>query len=328
MFIGYRTLKTAVAAALAMWIAEQMKLDYYVFAAIIAILSIQATRKKSIRSSYERIMASILAIGIGFLIFEVVGYRPVALALYFILFLPLTQRLRLQDGFITSVVILTHLYTARQLNLAIFLNEVYLILIGVGVGLLVNMYMPSLDRVITERRQQIDKRIAALFFEVAAAIETGRINHHSLTLEETERLLREGKDASLKRMGNAIGRRNDDEDYSYFRMREQQFELLRGIVRNVDDLVLIVDEGKKVADLFRTIGDNVRPEADASLFLQELADLLATFRASPLPTTREEFEVRSALLHMLQETEQYLQLKQRFVAKSEEIKHRRGKRTK
>ncbi|MGA9232573.1 MAG: aromatic acid exporter family protein, partial [Exiguobacterium oxidotolerans] len=45
-------------------------------------------------------------------------------------------------------------------------------------------------------------------------------------------------------------------------------------------------------------------------------------------TTREEFEVRSALLHMLQETEQYLQLKQRFVARSEEIKHRRGKRTK
>jgi len=313
VFIGYRTLKTAVAAALAMWIAETMQLDYYVFAAIIAILSIQATRKKSFRSSYERIMASVLAIGLGFVIFEVIGYRPISIALYFIIFLPLTQRLRLQDGFITSVVILTHLYVARQLNLSIFLNELYLLLIGVGVGLLVNMYMPSLDRKIAERRLQIDQRIAALFFEVAAAIETGRINRHSLTLHETERLLKEGKDASLKRMGNAIGRRNDDEDYRYFRMREQQFELLNGIVRNVDDLVLVVDEGKKVADLFRTIGDNVRPDADATLFLMELKRLLEDFRESPLPKTRDEFEVRSALLHMLQEAEQYLKLKQRFV---------------
>ncbi len=313
MLIGYRTLKTAVAAALAMWIAEEMQLDYYVFAAIIAILSIQATRKKSFRASYERIMASLLAIGVGYILFEVIGYRPIAIALYFIIFLPVTQRLRLQDGFITSVVILTHLYTAQKLDLDIFLNEIYLLLIGVGVGLLVNMYMPSLDQTIAERRRQIDQRIAALFFEVAAAVETGRINHHSLTLHETERLLKEGKDASLKRMGNAIGRRNDDEDYLYFRMREQQFELLSGIVRNVDDLVLVVAEGKKVADLFRTIGDNVRPDADATVFLNELRRLLEEFRVSPLPTTRDEFEVRSALLHMLQETEQYLQLKQRFV---------------
>lgn len=66
-----------------------------------------------------------------------------------------------------------------------------------------------------------------------------------MTLDETERLLREGKDAALKRMGNAIGRRNDDEDYAYFRMREQQFELLRGIVHHAEELVLVVEEGKK-----------------------------------------------------------------------------------
>lgn len=311
--IGYRTLKTAVAAALAMWIAEQLKLDYYVFAAIIAILSIQSTRKKTFRSSYERIMASLLAIVLGFILFEVIGYRPVTLLIYFILFLPSVQRLRLQDGFITSVVILTHLYTERQLNAHILLNESLLLGIGVGVGLLVNMYMPSLDLLIDDRREKIDQRIAALFFEVAAAIETGRVNHHALTLNETERLLHEGKDAALKRMGNAIGRRNDDEDYAYFRMREQQFELLRGIVHHAEELVLVVEEGKKVAAFFRTIGDNVRPEADAMVYISELEALLTRFRASALPVTREEFEVRSALLHMLQEAEQYLRLKQRYV---------------
>jgi len=314
MKIGYRTMKTAIAAGLAMWIAERLGLDYYVFAAIIAILSIQATRTKSLRSSYERIMASLLAIGVGFVLFELIGYRPVTLVIYFIVFLPLTQRLRLQDGFITSVVILTHLYTEQRLTFDIFINEMLLILVGVGVGLVVNMYMPSLDRDIEETRKNIDSRLASLFYDVAASIETGVFNRHALSLDETERLLMFGKDAALKRMGNAIGRRNDDEDYRYFRMREQQFELLRGIVHNVEDIGLVVPEGKKVAAFLRTVGDNVRPEADATRFLDELHELLIDFRASPLPGSREEFEARSSLLHILQEAEQYLSLKKRFAS--------------
>ena len=40
MKIGTRTLKTAVAAGIAMLISETIHLDYFVFSAIIAILSI------------------------------------------------------------------------------------------------------------------------------------------------------------------------------------------------------------------------------------------------------------------------------------------------
>ena len=75
---------------------------------IIAILSIQETRKKSFRASYERVMASLIAIGMGALMFTLLGYSPATLTLYFVMFIPLVQQLKLQDGMITSVVILTH----------------------------------------------------------------------------------------------------------------------------------------------------------------------------------------------------------------------------
>ncbi|MBQ6459755.1 MAG: aromatic acid exporter family protein, partial [Exiguobacterium sp.] len=266
MKIGTRTLKTAVAAGIAMLISETIHLDYFVFAAIIAILSIQETRKKSIRASYERVMASLLAIGMGAAMFTLLGYSPVTLTLYFVIFIPLVQQLKLQDGLITSVVILTHLYTEAQFTLELFINELLLIAIGVGVGLVVNMYMPTLDREIVRIKENIDRSLAVLFYDVAACVETGVYNNHSMMLIKTRDYLKEGKDLALRRMGNSIGKRNEDMDYLYFRMRERQYDILKRVADNAREITMVVNEAKPVATFLRRVGDHVNEQADASVF--------------------------------------------------------------
>lgn len=327
MKIGTRTLKTAVAAGIAMLISETIHLDYFVFAAIIAILSIQETRKKSIRASYERVMASLLAIGMGAAMFTLLGYSPVTLTLYFVIFIPLVQQLKLQDGLITSVVILTHLYTEAQFSLELFINELLLIAIGVGVGLVVNMYMPTLDREIDRIKDSIDRSLAVLFYDVAACVETGVYNNHSMMLIKTRDYLKEGKDLALRRMGNSIGKRNEDMDYLYFRMRERQYDILKRVADNAREITMIVNEAKPVATFLRRVGDHVNEQADASIFLQELEEMIEHYRKNvPLPTTREEFEVRSSLLNILSDVKSYLILKERYILLLKEHGHARKKR--
>lgn len=327
MKIGTRTLKTAVAAGIAMLISETIHLDYFVFAAIIAILSIQETRKKSIRASYERVMASLLAIGMGAAMFTLLGYSPVTLTLYFVIFIPLVQQLKLQDGFITSVVILTHLYTEAQFTLELFINELLLIAIGVGVGLVVNMYMPTLDREIERIKENIDRSLAVLFYDVAACVETGVYNNHSMMLMKTRDYLKEGKDLALRRMGNSIGKRNEDMDYLYFRMRERQYDILKRVADNAKEITMVVNEAKPVAAFLRRVGDHVNEQADASVFLQELEEMIEHYRKNvPLPTTREEFEVRSSLLNILSDVKSYLILKERYIMLLKEHGHAREKR--
>ncbi|WP_215142741.1 aromatic acid exporter family protein [Exiguobacterium qingdaonense] len=327
MKIGTRTLKTAVAAGIAMLISETVHLDYFVFAAIIAILSIQETRKKSIRASYERVMASLLAIGLGAAMFTLLGYSPVTLTLYFVIFIPLVQQLKLQDGFITSVVILTHLYTEAQFSLELFINELLLIAIGVGVGLVVNMYMPTLDREIERIKDSIDRSLAVLFYDVAACVETGVYNNHSMMLIKTRDYLKEGKDLALRRMGNSIGKRNEDMDYLYFRMRERQYDILKRVADNAREITMVVNEAKPVATFLRRVGDHVNEQADASVFLQELEEMIEHYRKNvPLPTTREEFEVRSSLLNILSDVNSYLILKERYIVLLKEHGHAREKR--
>lgn len=327
MKIGTRTLKTAVAAGIAMLISETIHLDYFVFAAIIAILSIQETRKKSIRASYERVMASLLAIGMGAAMFTLLGYSPVTLTLYFVIFIPLVQQLKLQDGLITSVVILTHLYTEAQFSLELFINELLLIAIGVGVGLVVNMYMPTLDREIERIKDSIDRSLAVLFYDVAACVETGVYNNHSMMLIKTRDYLKEGKDLALRRMGNSIGKRNEDMDYLYFRMRERQYDILKRVAENAREITMVVNEAKPVATFLRRVGDHVNEQADASVFLQELEEMIEHYRKNvPLPTTREEFEVRSSLLNILSDVKSYLILKERYILLLKEHGHAREKR--
>ncbi|WP_214701886.1 MULTISPECIES: aromatic acid exporter family protein [unclassified Exiguobacterium] len=327
MKIGTRTLKTAVAAGIAMLISETIHLDYFVFAAIIAILSIQETRKKSIRASYERVMASLLAIGMGAAMFTLLGYSPVTLTLYFVIFIPLVQQLKLQDGLITSVVILTHLYTEAQFSVELFINELLLIVIGVGVGLVVNMYMPTLDREIERIKDSIDRSLAVLFYDVAACVETGVYNNHSMMLIKTRDYLKEGKDLSLRRMGNSIGKRNEDMDYLYFRMRERQYDILKRVADNAREITMVVNEAKPVATFLRRVGDHVNEQADASVFLQELEEIIEHYRKNvPLPTTREEFEVRSSLLNILSDVKSYLILKERYILLLKEHGHAREKR--
>ncbi|WP_214733601.1 aromatic acid exporter family protein [Exiguobacterium sp. s154] len=327
MKIGTRTLKTAVAAGIAMLISETIHLDYFVFAAIIAILSIQETRKKSIRASYERVMASLLAIGMGAAMFTLLGYSPVTLTLYFVIFIPLVQQLKLQDGLITSVVILTHLYTEAQFSLELFINELLLIAIGVGVGLVVNMYMPTLDREIERIKENIDRSLAVLYYDVAACVETGVYNNHSMMLIKTRDYLKEGKDLALRRMGNSIGKRNEDMDYLYFRMRERQYDILKRVADNAREITMVVNEAKPVATFLRRVGDHVNEQADASVFLQELEEMIEHYRKNvPLPTTREEFEVRSSLLNILSDVKSYLILKERYILLLKEHGHAREKR--
>ncbi|MGB6409277.1 MAG: aromatic acid exporter family protein, partial [Planococcus donghaensis] len=58
--IGYRTMKTALGVAIAIYLAQLLQLDYYVSAGILTILCIQPTKKKSIRAAFSRFIASLI----------------------------------------------------------------------------------------------------------------------------------------------------------------------------------------------------------------------------------------------------------------------------
>lgn len=147
--MGYRTIKTAIGAGLAIWIASLIELEFATFAAIIVIMCIETTKKRTLNTIKEKFFASLLSIIIGMLFFELLGYNPISFALFILLFVPILLRARIQNGFITSMVVVLHIYTVQEASLETFLNELYIILIGMGIAILVNSIMPSFKKILT-----------------------------------------------------------------------------------------------------------------------------------------------------------------------------------
>lgn len=67
--IGYRTIKTAVGTAVSILIAQKLGLDNFASAGILTILCIQVTKKKSLRTAWDRFLACVLAMPFAALFF-------------------------------------------------------------------------------------------------------------------------------------------------------------------------------------------------------------------------------------------------------------------
>ena len=136
--IGYRTIKTAAGAALAIIIAQMLHLDHFASAGIITILCVQVTKKKSIYASLHRFLACLIAMAYSALLFEWVGYSPLIIGVILLLFIPTTVALKVNEGIVTSSVIIMHLYDSGHITFSLLVNETILILVGVGVALVMN----------------------------------------------------------------------------------------------------------------------------------------------------------------------------------------------
>lgn len=307
--IGYRTLKTAVGTAVSILLAQQFDLMFPASAGIITILCIQVTVKQSFRTVGNRILASLLGLGIGMALFALLGYSPLAIMLAILIFLPLAVRFKIQEGFISSMVVMMHLYSSQRMDLALILNELALLLIGVGVALIVNLYMPSLDNELKAMQSQIEQNFMKILKEFAYYLRHGESNWDGHEMIETPGLLGKAVQLASRSVDNRLGKREDDPYYQYFVMREKQFELLERIMPIVSTLDIQVPQGHQMADFLERLSDSVHPGNTAYRFLDQLRVMRYEIRETGLPTSREEFETRASLFYLLREIERYLFIK-------------------
>ncbi|MCM3650310.1 aromatic acid exporter family protein [Metabacillus litoralis] len=309
--IGYRTVKTALGTTIAVMLAQFLQLDNYVSAGIITVLCIKVTKKKSLKSSWERLLACTLAIAFSFVFFEGLTYHPIIIGLMLIVFIPTTVLVKATEGIVTSVVIIFHLYNANKITLQLIGNEFLLIFIGIGVALIMNLYMPSVDRKLKHFQQQIEENFAAIFREIELYLIVEDRLWDGSEFIKTAELINDAKTTAFRDVENHF-LRLENTYYHYFEMREQQFEIIERVIPLITSIHISVEQSKIIADFVQDLRVHINPGNTAHKFLAQLAEMKQTFESMELPQTREEFEVRAALYQFVREMEQYLIIKSQF----------------
>ena len=156
--IGMRTIKTAVGATIAIILANFFGLKYALSAGVITILSVQNTKRKSVEIAWSRFNSTCLALMISGILFSLIGFNAFAFGLYLLIFIPLAVSYKLSDGIVMSSVLVTHLLGEGYISLSLIANEFFLVIIGAGIAILFNLYMPKMQPRIKEDQAKIEEQ--------------------------------------------------------------------------------------------------------------------------------------------------------------------------
>lgn len=309
--IGYRTAKTALGTTIAVILAQFLGLDYFTSAGIITILCIQVTKKKSLRSSWERFLACSIAMVFSFVFFEGIAYHPLVIGLLLLLFIPTTVVVKATQGIVTSTVVIFHLYSTNHITFQVIGNEILLVSIGIGVALVMNLYMPSVEKQLKNYQINIEENFAGIFKEIELYLIEKNRKWDGNEITRTAQLIDEAKTLAFRDVENHF-LRHENSYYHYFKMREKQFEIIERVIPSITSIHIAIEQSKMIANFLHELSLNIHPGNTAHKFLVQLLEMKKSFEEMELPKTREEFEARAALYHFVKEMEHYLIIKSQF----------------
>ncbi|HEP1780149.1 TPA: aromatic acid exporter family protein [Streptococcus suis] len=311
MSLSLRTIKLIFATVLAIYLATALGLSYATAAGIIAILSVLDTRKSSFKMARNRLFSTLLALTIAVLTFALFGFGIWTLGIYLALYVPLAYRFNWEAGIAPSTVLVTHLLLDQDISLIFLGNELTLFLIGAGLALLFNLYMPSQEKKIEAYHDQVEDLLKQILLRFEAFLLNGDGRNEAELITQLDKTLDEALKVVYLDRHNQLFQQTNYQVH-YFEMRAAQNKILRTMAGNINKCLLEGRENVILSSLFERAAQQLSRENSAKELLLDIELFHATFRERPLPQTREEFETRATLFQLLHDMEAFIRLKVDF----------------
>ncbi|CYV89740.1 aromatic acid exporter family protein [Streptococcus suis] len=311
MSLSLRTIKLIFATILAIYLATALGLSYATAAGIIAILSVLDTRKSSFKMARNRLFSTLLALTIAVLTFALFGFGIWTLGIYLALYVPLAYRFNWEAGIAPSTVLVTHLLLEQDISLIFLGNALALFLIGAGLALLFNLYMPSQEKQIQTYHDQVEDLLKQILLRFEAFLLNGDGRNEAELITQLDKTLDEALKVVYLDRHNQLFQQTNYQVH-YFEMRAAQNKILRTMAGNINKCLLEGRENVILSSLFERAAQQLSRENSAKELLLDIELFHATFRERPLPQTREEFETRATLFQLLHDMEAFIRLKVDF----------------
>ena len=309
----HTTIKMSIAFVITIVIAELLALDYAITAGILAVLSIQATNKDSITIAVKRFSNATLGLVLGSILFVLFGYNVFVFLGFSMLFIFLSFFLKLPEGIVPTLVLVSHLLLFSRFSWAFLGQEFLLIGIAIGVALLLNLvyplnsqkqllaYIKSIDQMMIDHVFMLSLLFKDLKHPRDFLIHHDMINSHIKEIIDLAELV--DKDILIA---------NDHRYIAYLYMRRTQLKH----VNHMYDLILKVeshhDNIDLIANYIKQLSSDIGCFDRASGQLDQLNALLMTVKNQALPKSREEFETRAILFQIVDVLSTFLETKIQF----------------
>lgn len=312
MKAGMKAIKIGAGSMISIMIAYAFGLDYAVSAGIITILSIQDTKKETIVIVLKRITAFIISVMIAAVAFGIFSFSIGGFGFYLLIFSGICLAVGFSESIPVNAVLATHFLLDERMTISAVSNEAFLMVIGAGIGVILNLFIASNVVQIRKKQREIEHCLKALLFQMADDLVTSL---DSPILDDKYTELKSHVEAGVnyaKQNKNNTLFQESEYFIKYMEMRFEQLDILKEIIGNIKSLNLKVSQSYETADWIRKIANSLSESQNSRGLLAQQHILLEKFREDALPETRAEFETRAVLYGILMNLRLFLIVKKRF----------------
>lgn len=307
-----KTLKIALGCCIGFLLAEELQLQSPASVVTITLLSILNTKKETLQVAGKRLLAFLSAALLGSILFHFLNYSVLSLGIFLLFYHAVCQLGKFTEGFSMSTVLMLHIWNGHAISASLLFNEFSLMLIGISMAILMNLYMPNRISQIKKAQKEIEQKMSQILFEMSRAVFQEDLSESiQIKLDDLELLIADSLSHAQYTERNFLFK---DMSYyvSYIKMRTDQTQLLKRIHQNLPRLQESYMQTNLVSKFMRITAISMDEYNNAADLLEYLKSLRKKFKETPLPGSREEFESRAVLYEIVKELQDLLILKRDF----------------
>lgn len=301
-----KILKLSFGSSLAIFIAWLLNLQYSTVAGVIVLLTVKNTKKETIKGVVGKIYGFILCSAFAYLCFNIIGYNLISFSIFIFIVISVCFLLKIQDVIAMCVVIGSHYFLQGEISLRWILNEAGIFTIGTGIGVIINMYIPSNINKIYKGQIKLQEEVSTVLIDIADfIINPDNKNMYSQNLHTLNTLI----DNSISEAYNNINN-NLLSDTKFFLEHMEIIKSQRYILENlysyVSQLHSTPPQGHIISAFIHKIGYSNFDIDTVNSLLDEANRLILNMKNQPLPLDRVEFEDRAVLFLCLIDLKKFL----------------------
>ncbi len=317
--------KIGFGSALAMYLAHLFGLEFASSAGSITLLTILTTKWETVKLSIFRVITFVAAVFVAWAMLGLFHSDWIAYGCFLMIMTLLCDYIGWRSALSVNAVIGMHFLDTLDFSARAIANELYLLLIGITIALILNQFTNN-----RHRRQDIinwmkdtERRLQIIVMHLAAYLSGKELQADVWgELRELEKLLSHYISEANEYQGNTF-QSHPGYYIDYFEMRRNQCSVLSNLHTEISRIRTMPEESRHIAAFMVDMAEYVVEKNVPTDQLDKLEQVFAYMRSGGPVTSADEFENRALIFHILMDLREFLEYKSDFVANLDEEQRRR-----
>lgn len=309
------SVKIAAGSSTAIYIAQELQLEYAISAGTITLLTLLATKWETVKLSVFRLVTFVVSVLAAWLVFAHINSTWFSYGAFIFIIVFLSEMMNWRAVISVNSVIGAHLLTSHNFTYESIWNEFMLVVIGISIALVLNLFHDNHNREkdiiadmrYTEERLQSVLRMLAAYL-IDRKLDWEALDEICMLEDKLHGFLKEAYEFQENTFQSHPGYYID-----YFEMRQGQCRILHDLYFEMKKIQNMPEQAKIIADYMLYLAGYVLELNEPSKQMERLNDIFESMAKEEMPKGRTEFEGRAILYHILMDLEEFLNYKFRFI---------------